>query len=83
MSARVAALVVTFAYHHRVLGYRVRPDDARLLAVTLPGFAIAVLLASGDDPIRARVVPLVLVAAWVVWNRRVYLDALASLRARS
>ncbi|MFN8602394.1 MAG: oligosaccharide flippase family protein [Candidatus Binatia bacterium] len=82
-TANVAALVVTFAYHHRVLGYRVRPDDARLLAVTLPGFAIAVLLASGDDPIRARVVPLVLVAAWVVWNRRVYLDALASLRARS
>ena len=78
-TANVAALVVTFAYHHRVLGYRVRPDDARLLAVTLPGFAFAVLLASGDDPIR-RVVPLVLVAAWVVWNRRVCLDALASLR---
>lgn len=82
-TANVATLVVTFAYHHRALGYRVRRDDARLLAVTLPGFAVAVLLASGDDPMRARLLPLVLVAAWVVWNRRVYLDALAGLRVRA
>lgn len=82
-AANLAALVVTFAYHHRALGYRVRRDDAWLLAVTLPGFALAVLLASGDDPVRARVLPLALVAAWVLWNRRIYLDALASLRVRS
>jgi PST family polysaccharide transporter len=81
--ANVAALVVTFAYHHRVLGYRVRADNARLLAVTLPGFALAVLLASGDDPTRARLVPLALVAVWVLWNRRVYLDAIAALRPRA
>lgn len=78
--SNVATLVVTFAYHHRVLGYRVRPDNARLLAVTLPGFALAVVLSSGDDLVQARVVPLALVAAWVLWNRRIYLDALASLR---
>jgi antigen flippase len=81
--ANAAALLVTFAYHHRALGYRVRADNARLLAVTLPGFALAVVLASGDDPTRARLVPVALVAAWVLWNRRVYIDAIGSLRTRA
>ena len=81
-AANVATLVVTFAYHRRVLAYRVRPDNARLLAVTLPGFALAVLLASGDEVLGARLVPLALVGAWVVWNRRIYIEAIASLRGR-
>jgi PST family polysaccharide transporter len=73
--ANLTALVATYAYHRIALDYRVRADNVRLLAVTLPGFALAVALASGDDPVRARAVPLALVALWVVWNRRLYLDA--------
>lgn len=79
--ANVATLVVTFAYHRRTLGYRVRPDNARLLAVTLPGFALAVGLATGDDRTTSRLVPLALVALWVLWNRGIYLRALRSVRA--
>jgi len=82
-AANAAALVVTFAYHHRVLGYRVRADNARLLAVTLPGFAVVVLLASGVNGVTARAVPLALVAGWIAWNRRIYLDTFASLRGRA
>jgi PST family polysaccharide transporter len=78
--ANVATLVVTFVYHRDALGYRIRPDNARLLAVTLPGFAVAVALATGDDATTARLIPMALVAFWIVWNRRIYLRALAALR---
>lgn len=78
--ANGVALVATYAYHHGVLGYRVRRDNARLLAVTLPGFALAVVLASGDDRWLARVLPIALVALWMLWNRRLYQDAIAAVR---
>lgn len=80
LGANLIALVVTYAYHHRALGYRVRRADARLLALTLPGFALAVALASGDDPWRARFAPLSLVALWLLANRRLYREALAAVR---
>ena len=75
-AANLLALLATYAYHRTALGYRVRRDNVQLLVVTLPGFALAAALASGSDPLSARVVPLALVALWLVWNRRVYLDAL-------
>lgn len=78
--ANVATLVITYAYHRDALGYRIRADNARLLALTLPGFAVAVALATGDDRTTARLVPLALVVLWVVWNRRIYLRALTALR---
>jgi PST family polysaccharide transporter len=81
LSANVVTLAVTYAYHRAALGYRLRSDNVRLLAVTLPGFALAVVLASGDDPWLARGLPLALVAVWMLWNRRVYRDAIASARA--
>jgi len=76
--ANVITLLVTYTYHRRALGYRVRADNAWLLVVTLPGFALAVTLASGDDPVLARAVPLALVAFWVAWNHRLYRDALVA-----
>lgn len=82
-ASNAATLILTFAYHTLVLGYRVRADNLRLLVVALPGFALALVLASGDDWLVARLVPIVLAAAWVWWNRRLYLDAAASLRGRA
>lgn len=76
--ANVLALIVTWIYHRGVLGYRVRSDNVRLLAVTVPGFVLAVVLSSGDDLVVARALPLALVAIWLLWNRRFFLDALAA-----
>lgn len=78
--ANLLALVVTYAYHALALGYRIRPDNVRALAITLPGFALALALASGDDPWLARGIPLVLVALWLLANRRLYRDVLATIR---
>jgi hypothetical protein len=78
--ANLLALVVTYAYHALALGYRIRADNVRALAITLPGFALALALASGDDPWRARAIPLALVALWMLANRRLYRGALAAIR---
>jgi PST family polysaccharide transporter len=79
-AANVVTLLVTFAYHRTALGYRPSAANARLLAVTLPGFAIALWLASGDDLLLARALPLAMVGACIHAQRAIYRDALASLR---
>lgn len=63
-------LGVSYTYHRRWLGYRLRPDSRLLLARTLPVFVAAVALAQIEDRLAGRVVPLALVAVWLVWNRR-------------
>jgi len=78
--SNVLALVVTYAYHAIALGYRVRADNARALAIALPGFALALGLVSGDDPWLARAAPLALAVLWMLLNRRLYQAALAALR---
>ncbi len=80
LASNVVALLVTYAYHALSLGYRVRADNVRALAIALPGFALALGLASGDDPWLARTAPVALVAVWMLANRRLYQDALAALR---
>jgi O-antigen/teichoic acid export membrane protein len=79
-AANLLALVVTYAYHRAALGYRVRPDNVRLLLVTLPGFALAVLLASRPGQLWTRIGPVTLVLLWMLWNRGFYLDALRATR---
>lgn len=80
LTANVLTLTATYAYHRSALGYRIRLDNRRLLMLTLPGFAVAVWLASGDDWMAARLVPLGLASTWVVWNRRLFLRALQAVR---
>jgi PST family polysaccharide transporter len=75
--ANLLALVATYAYHRIALGYRVRSDNVRLLSVSLPGFALAVTLASHEGG-PSRLVPLALVGLWLLWNRRFYRDALGA-----
>ncbi|MEW6270538.1 MAG: oligosaccharide flippase family protein [Thermodesulfobacteriota bacterium] len=71
-AANLIALLATYAYHRSALGYRVRRENVALLAVVAPGFALSVVLASRDDAVVGRAVPLALAAAWVLWNLRLY-----------
>jgi O-antigen/teichoic acid export membrane protein len=64
--ANAVVLVATYAYHREILGFRVHPSNRRLLATTLPGFALCAVLTTLDDPVVARLVPLALVAVWAL-----------------
>ena len=61
-------LVVSFAYHHRVLGFRLRPDSRALLWRTLPLFAVGVALSLQPGPMRFT--PLAVLAIWLLLSRR-------------
>lgn len=76
--ANVLALIVTYAYHHRALDYRIQPENRRLLLWAVPGVGLAVALALQPNPWVARVAPLALAAAWLWVNRGV----LQRLRSR-
>jgi PST family polysaccharide transporter len=76
--ANVVTLVVTYAYHHRVLGYRVQADNRRRLAWAVPGVALGVALAMQDDLVVGRLLPLLLAAGWL-WTSR---DVLQRLRGQ-
>jgi PST family polysaccharide transporter len=70
LAANVLLLGVCYAYHRRVLGYRLDAENRVLLRTTLPGFAVAVALAQSDDVVTGRLAPLALVALWAVAHRR-------------
>lgn len=76
--ANTLALVVTYAYHHRVLGYRLQPENVRLLSWSVPGVALGIACALQDDPWVGRGFPLALAAVWLWVNRSV----LQRLRSR-
>ncbi|HEY8517613.1 MAG TPA: oligosaccharide flippase family protein [Candidatus Binatia bacterium] len=79
-AANVVALIATYAYHRAALGYRVQRENALRLALVVPGFALAVLLASGADVVTARLLPIVLASVWTLAHLRVYRELLGVRR---
>lgn len=69
-TANVVLLVVSYAYHRRVLGYRVERENRGLLARTLPGCAVAIALTQVDGFAVGRALPVALVAVWALAHRR-------------
>ena len=78
LAANLVALVVTYAYHHRSLGYRIHPENRRLLAWSIPGVVVGVLLTLQDDLLVGRLLPLAMATVWLWANRSI----LERLRAR-
>jgi PST family polysaccharide transporter len=70
LAANAVLLAICFAYHQRVLGFRLDPESRLLLATTLPGFAVAMALAQSGDAVTGRAAPLALVGVWAVAHRR-------------
>lgn len=79
LGANAAALVVTYAYHYRVLGYRVHAANRRLLLWSVPLVALGVALTLREDLLLGRLAPLALAAGWLWANR----DVLYRLRLKN
>ena len=67
--ANLLALVPTYLYHHRVLGYRLHAENRRLLAWSVPGIVVGVALTLQDDLVVGRLVPVAMAAGWLWMNR--------------
>jgi O-antigen/teichoic acid export membrane protein len=67
--ANVVMLIATYAYHRQVLGFRIDGTNRRLLASTLPMFALATGLALSPSPLVGIWAPIGLVALWGVVHR--------------
>jgi hypothetical protein len=67
--ANVAALLVTYSYHRRFLGYSLRGENRRLLLWGLPCIGVAFAMALGNDLVLARIVPALLALACLYASR--------------
>jgi hypothetical protein len=67
--ANMAALLVTYSYHRRFLGYSLRGENRRLLLWGLPCIGVAFAMALGNDLVLARIVPALLALACLYASR--------------
>lgn len=62
-------LLVTYAYHRRVLGFALDRENRHLLFTTAPVFALGAPLTLSPDPLLGTWLPLGLVALWAALHR--------------
>jgi hypothetical protein len=69
LAANLLALAVTWWYHRTRFGYRLEPENRRLLAWCAPGVCFAFVLVLGEDGVERRVAAVLLAVTWLVANR--------------
>jgi O-antigen/teichoic acid export membrane protein len=77
-AANLVLLAISYLYHRERLGYRLDAGNRTLIARTIPGFAVAVLLTQADGIVVGRVAPVACVLVWA-WLHRSFLVRLRAL----
>lgn len=68
-AANVVALLVTYAYHHVRLEYRIQPQNRRLLVGAVPAAVFGIACCLQDDRWVGQVAPIAIAAGWLWVNR--------------